>query len=150
MGVMPLSKAMDLAREEELDLVEIAPGVNPPVCKIIDFKKFKYLESKKERDAKKHGHTIELKELRFRPFISEHDLNTRLHKAKEFLHDGDRIKITVRFSGREMAHPEFGHQLIARIARELEEAGKQESPTKFEGRQLIGYFMPIKDKPETK
>jgi len=117
---MPLPKALTLAGEKGLDLVEIAPDAKPPVVKIIDFKKFKYLEERKRKEAKKHTKETELKEVRFSPFIGEHDLQVGLTKIKKFILGGDLVKISVVFRGRQIIHREFGPKLLERILLSLE------------------------------
>lgn len=129
-----------------MDLVEIAGQASPPVCKIIDFKKFKYLEEKKDADSRKAAKQVETKEIRLRPFTSENDLEVRLRRMKEFLEDGDRVKVVVKFIGREMARPEFGHQLVAKITKfvEGENLGKLDKPGRFEGKNLVVSYTPGK------
>lgn len=125
---------MEKAREQELDLVEIAPNANPPVAKIISYDKLRYEDSKKEKAAKKSGN--ELKELWLSPRIADHDLQVRLNRAQEFLKEGHKVKLTVKFRGREMAHPEVGHAVVQKALRILGEGTVVERETKFEGRNL--------------
>lgn len=125
-------------------MVEIAPTAKPPVAKIVDFKKFKYEEAKKERLARRKTKETETKEVWLGPHISEHDLEIRLGRAKEFLSEGDRVKLSVRFSGREMAYPEFGHQVLAKSKEKLADIAKMEYNPKFEGRNLTATFVPVK------
>jgi translation initiation factor IF-3 len=143
-GVVSLEEARNQAREVGLDLVEIAATAKPPVVKIVDFKKFKYEEAKKERLARKKTHETDTKEVWLGPLISPHDLETRLKRAKEFLGDGDRVKLTVRFSGREMAHPEFGHQVLRKSEEFLNEIGVKDGVPRFFGRNLSLSFNPIR------
>jgi translation initiation factor IF-3 len=145
-GVLALADAIKMAQDQKLDLVEIAGQATPPVCKIIDFKKFKYLESKKEADSRKAAKQVETKEIRLRPFTSENDLDVRLRRMKEFLQDGNRVKVVVQFKGREIARPEFGHQLIGKITEfvNAEELGKADRPAKFEGKNLTVSYSPGK------
>ncbi|MFC1727208.1 translation initiation factor IF-3 [Patescibacteria group bacterium] len=143
-GLMPLSQALGKAREKGLDLVEVAPKAKPPVCKIINFKKFKYLESKKRQAEKKKLKKIELKEIRLTPFIAENDLKFRLEKARKFLKEGDRAKISIFFRGREMTKKEFGYQLIKKSLEKLEDCAKVEVEPKFIGRRLQIILSPIK------
>jgi translation initiation factor IF-3 len=124
------------AHDEGLDLVEIGPSANPPVCKILDFEKFKYEKTRQEKEAKKKIKEIELKEVRFGPFVSEHDLNFRLEKAKEFLKKGNKVKLTINFTGRQMRHTEFGDQLLNRIMEQLGESVQVDQEKRFAGRQL--------------
>ena len=119
-------------------MVEIVPDAQPPVAKIIDYKKFKYQEERKEKEARKNTKQTELKEVRFSPFIGEHDLQTGLEKAKKFLLDGDIVKISIHFKGRQMAHTEFGAKLFGRIMVLLEEYAEVDRDPKFEGRRFIG------------
>lgn len=146
LGVFSLPEALNLAHQQSLDLVEIAGQANPPVCKIIDFKKFKYLEEKKESDNRKSAKQVDTKEIRLRPFTSENDLEVRLKRMREFLEDGDRVKVVVKFIGREMARPEFGHQLVGKITSfvEGENLGKLDRPAKFEGKNLVVSYTPGK------
>lgn len=129
------AEAIEKAKELELDLVEIAPQVNPPVARIVDFQKFKYEESKKDKASKKSG-GAGIKELWLSPRIAEHDLTTRLNRAEEFLKDGNKVKLTVKFKGREMAHPEAGHNVIKKIMEIMGERINIEREPKFEGRNL--------------
>lgn len=135
---------MAKAQEEEKDLVEISADAKPPVVKIIDFKKFKYLEEKKEKEAKKNAKQTELKEVRFSPFIGEHDLNTALEKVKKFLKSGDMVKISVVFKGRQMAHQEFGPKMLDKIMGNLEGLAEQERDARFEGRRYVTVVRPTK------
>ena len=145
-GVLPLPEALKKAEEEGKDLVEIAPDAQPPVVKIIDFKKFKYTEDKKEKEAKKHAKATELKEVRFSPFIGEHDLETNINKAKKFLEDGDMVKISIVFKGRQMAHQEFGPKRLTEIMSLLEGLGEQDRQARFEGRRYVTFIKPTKAK----
>lgn len=134
---MPLSEALTKAQELGLDLVEIAPEAQPPVARIIDYKKFKYLEEKKEKEARKKTKQTELKEVRFTPFIGEHDLQTGLKKVKEFLSEGNLVKISIVFKGRQMAHQEFGPKLLERIMGVLEGLAQIERTPRMEGRRFV-------------
>lgn len=133
---MSKDQALAKAAELELDLVEIAPNVNPPVAKIVEFQKFKYDEEKKEKAAKKNAREVELKELWLSPRIAEHDLNTRLKRAEKFIEDGDRIMFRVKFKGREMAHTEFGFELLNKIFAKLGDKISIEREPKMEGRSI--------------
>lgn len=146
---MPSFEALKLAQEKELDLVEIAPEAQPPVAKIIDFKKFKYLEEKKEKEARRHAKPTELKEVRFSPFIGDHDFKTAIEKTKKFLKDGDLVKISIVFTGRQMAHTEFGPKLLEKIMEVLVEVAEKERGEKFEGRRFITIIRPQKRRLET-
>lgn len=150
LGVLPLSDALAKAQELEQDLVEIAPDAKPPVVKIIEFKKFKYLEDRKEKEARRHAKQTELKEVRFSPFIGEHDLQTALEKARKFISDGDLVKISIRFKGRQMAHTEFGPKLLERILSDLSDIADRDRPEKFEGRQFVTILKPLKNIPKNK
>lgn len=136
LGVITKSQALALALEQGLDLVEIAPQAKPPVARIVDFQKFRYEENKKEQAAKKNAKDVEQKEIWLTPRIAEHDLMTRLRRAQEFLDDGDKVFIRVKFKGREMAHLEFGYQLLDKIYAHFGDKIKVERPAKLEGRSI--------------
>jgi translation initiation factor IF-3 len=136
LGVIPRDEALAKAKELELDLVEIAGNINPPVAKIIDFQKFRYEESKKEQAAKKHARDVELKEIWLSPRIAQHDLETRLRRVNEFLDDGARIMFRVKFKGREMAHLEFGYALLKKIFEKYGDRISIEREPKQEGRSI--------------
>jgi translation initiation factor IF-3 len=136
LGVIERDAAIERAKSQELDLVEIAPQANPPVAKIVEFQKFRYEENKKEQAAKKNAKEVELKEIWLTPRIAEHDLQTRLRRAEEFLEDGDRILFRVKFKGREMAHIEFGFQLLQKIFAQLGDKISIERDPKLEGRSV--------------
>ncbi|MBI4100311.1 translation initiation factor IF-3 [Candidatus Microgenomates bacterium] len=135
-GIVEKEEALKKAQELEIDLVEIAPNANPPVCRLIDFKKFRYLQARKEREERKKVKAVDLKEVQMGPFVADHDLATRLERIKEFLTDGDRVKVNIRFTGRQMAHPEFGFELLKKIKESLGEIAHVEREPKFEGRVL--------------
>jgi len=141
-GVVTPAAAMDMAEEVGLDLVEISPGANPPVCKIMDFGKYKYEQQKKAAEAKKKQKVIEIKEVKFRPNIDTHDYDVKMRSVTKFLGEGDKVKVTLRFRGREMAHVEIGRNLLEKIATDIEEIGKIESMPKMEGRQMIMVVAP--------
>lgn len=143
-GVMPITKALKQAQEKGLDLVEVAPKAQPPVCKIIDFKKFKFLQSKKKQEERKKSKKVALKEIWLTPFIAENDFNFRLERAVGFLKQGDRVKLVVRFRGREMTKKEFGYELLKRATERLKSFSKIEIEPKFVGRQLGMVFTPLK------
>lgn len=136
LGVISKIEALNKAHERGLDLVEIAPNVKPPVAKILDFQKFRYDESKKEQTAKKHARDVSLKEIWLSPRIAEHDLNTRLKRAEEFLNEGDKVLFRVKFKGREMAHLEFGFQLLKKIFDMFGDKIAIEREPKVEGRSI--------------
>ena len=143
-GILPRFTALEKAREEETDLVEIAPSATPPVAKLIDFKKFKYLENKKAKSERKGIKESETKEIRMGPFTNEHDFNTRVNWGREFLKEGHKLKLVVKFSGRQMAHPEFGKELSQKFIQELSQSGKIEREPHFEGKLLVSLLSPIK------
>lgn len=142
LGIVSLAQATSLAEEKEVDLVEIAPTAQPPVCRLMDYGKFKYRESKKRHDAKLKQKQIQVKEVKFRPGTDEGDYQIKLRNLIRFLEDGDKTKITLRFRGREMAHQEFGVRLLERIKGELEPYGTIEQFPKMEGRQMVMVLSP--------
>ncbi len=143
LGTLPIKKAIEIAKEEGLDLIEISPNANPPVCKIMDIGKYKYDLQKKANNAKKKQKIVSLKELKLRPGTEIHDYNFKLKNAKKFLSKGDKVKFTVRFKGREMQHIELGKKLMSRIIEDTKEVAKIETHPKFEGRQMIMVIQPI-------
>ncbi|WP_347400078.1 translation initiation factor IF-3 [Loktanella sp. IMCC34160] len=144
LGVVHPAKAMDLAEEAGLDLVEISPNANPPVCKIMDYGKFKYETQKKEAEARKKQKIIEIKEVKFRPGTDTHDYEVKMRNVYKFLENGDKVKVTLRFRGREMAHQDLGRELLHRIAEDVKEHGKIENMPKMEGRQMVMMIGPLK------
>jgi len=134
---MSVAEGLALAEEAGLDLVEISPGAEPPVCKILDAGKYKYELQKKAAEARKKQKVIEIKEIKLRPMIGDHDFNIKMQNAKSFLSDGDKVKITLRFRGREMAHQDIAQAVLRRVRAELEPVGKIESEPSFEGRQIV-------------
>ncbi len=143
LGTMPLNKAIELAKKEGLDLIEISPNANPPVCKIMDMGKYKYDLQKKANQAKKKQKTVSLKEIKLRPGTEAHDYNFKIKNAKKFITKGDKVKFTVKFKGREMQHTELGKNLMDRIIEETKDIAKIESKPKFEGRQMVMIIQPI-------
>lgn len=141
---MSLERALQIAEEFKKDLVEVAPNANPPVCKVIDFGKFMYEKKKKEKEAKKKQHTIQVKELRFRPQTDDHDLEFKTRHAREFLEDGDKVKATVQFRGRDMLYTDQGKDLLKNLAEELSDVSKIESNPTMEGRRMIMVLSPEK------
>mgnify|MGYP006145537487 CR=1 FL=1 len=133
-----------MAVEVGLDLVEISPNAEPPVCKIMDFGKYKYEQQKKESEARKKQKTIEVKEIKFRPNTDTHDYEVKMRSVVKFLDNGDKVKITMRFRGREMAHQDLGRQLLERVAEDTKEIGKIDSIPKLEGRQIVMLINPVK------
>lgn len=142
LGVMSVDEAMSHADEFGLDLVEISPNADPPVCKILDYGKFKYEAQKKKNEAKKKQKVIEVKEIKMRPNIDEHDYQTKMRSVNRFLGDGDKVKLTMRFRGREMAHQEIGLNVLKRVQDEIAEIAKVEAHPKLEGRQMIMVVAP--------
>jgi translation initiation factor IF-3 len=141
---VPIQQALSLAEEAGIDLVEIAPTAQPPVCRIMDFGKFKYHEAKKAHEARLKQKQIQVKEVKFRPGTDEGDYQIKLRNLVRFLQEGDKTKITLRFRGREMAHQEFGIRLLERVKADLEEYGTVEQFPKMEGRQLVMVMAPTK------
>ena len=133
-----------MAREVGLDVVEISPNAKPPVCKIMDLGKYKYETQKKAAEARKKQKVIEVKEVKFRPNIDTHDYDVKMRNVNRFLDAGDKVKVTLRFRGREMAHQELGRELLKRVATDIEEVAKVESMPKMEGRQMIMVIAPIR------
>ena len=132
-----------MAENVGLDLVEISPNANPPVCKIMDYGKYKYETQKKEAEARKKQKTIEVKEIKFRPNTDKHDYEVKMRNVVKFLKNGDKVKITLRFRGREMAHQELGRELLLRVADDTQEIGKVENMPKVEGRQMVMLIGPL-------
>ena len=141
-GIVTPEEANTMAIESGLDLVEISPNANPPVCKIMDFGKFKYDQQKREAEARKKQKTIELKEIKFRPNTDKHDYAVKMRSVTKFLENGDKVKITLRFRGREMAHQELGSELMERVAVDTAHLGKPDVIPKVEGRQMIMIIYP--------
>ncbi len=143
LGVMQIKQAIQRARDEGLDLIEISPNANPPVCKIMDMGKYKYDLQKKANQAKKKQKIVSLKEIKLRPGTEIHDYNFKIKNAKKFITKGDKVKFTVKFKGREMQHVELGKNLMNRIIEDTKDIGKVETHPKFEGRQMIMIIQPI-------
>ena len=141
-GIVPTREALRMALEKGYDLVEISPTAKPPVCKIMDYGKYKYELNKKAKSARKKQHIIQMKEMRLRPKIEEHDYQFKLKHIREFLEKGSKVKIFVEFRGREMAHQELGHKIIQRLEEDLKDLGIIEQKAKMEGRNLSLTFMP--------
>ncbi len=135
-GITTPNEGILLAEEHGLDLVEISPTADPPVCKIMDFGKFKYSQQKRESEARKKQKTIDVKEVKFRPNTNKHDYDVKLRNMNRFLENGDKVKVTMRFRGREMAHPEIGRELLDRVAVDISAIGRVEDIPRFEGRQI--------------
>ncbi len=145
-GVVDISEAQQIAQDADLDLVEIAPNATPPVCRVMDYGKFKFQQSKKAQVARKKQKLIHVKEIKFRPGTEQGDYQVKLRKIIEFLTNGDKTKVTVRFRGREMMHQELGGVLLDRIEKDLEPHGEVEQRPKMEGRQLVMVFTPLRKK----
>ena len=141
-GVVSVAEGIDLADEAGLDLVEISPNASPPVCKILDYGKYKYEAQKKANEARKKQKTIDVKEIKMRPGIDEHDYQVKMRSVRKFLDNGDKVKMTIRFRGREMAHQELGANVLTRVREETDEIAKIEAMPKMEGRQMIMVLAP--------
>lgn len=150
LGIMSAQAALKIAVERELDLVKIAPGSNPPVCKVMDYGKFRFEQTKKEKEAKKNQRVIEIKEIRMSPGIGENDFNTKLKNGQKFLNDGDRVKVSVRFRGREMAHTEIGEQLLKDFAAKCADIATLDKNPKLEGRNMSMFLSPKPQAPAKK
>lgn len=146
LGILPTREALDLARARGVDLVEVAPNAVPPVCRMMDYGKFRYEQSRRERESRKNQHVVELKEIRIQPKIGDHDLETKSRQAAKFLDAGDKVKFTVRFRGREMAHPDIGKGLLDELWEMLKTQSTMELTPKMEGRTMIMHLAPIKAK----
>ncbi len=143
-GIVSLREALEIARQRGLDLVEVAPTAQPPVCKLMDYGKYRYEQTKKEREARKSQKVISIKEIRLRPKIDEHDFQTKLKAAERFLMEGNKVKLTVLFRGREQAHAELGQELLDRMVAELASVAQVEQASKAEGRTLAMVLAPSK------
>ena len=143
-GVVSPRRGLEMAEDAGLDLVEISPNASPPVCKIMDFGKFKYEQQKRESEARKKQKTIEVKEVKFRPNTDTHDYDVKMRNVTKFLEGGDKVKITLRFRGREMAHQDLGRNLLERVAGDMEGLGKIDNMPKVEGRQMVMMISPVK------
>ncbi len=141
-GVVSTPEAMQMAEEAGLDLVEVAPNADPPVCKILDFGKFKYEEQKKKNEARKRQKIIEVKEIKLRPGIDDHDYDVKMRSMQKFIEEGDKVKVTLRFRGREMAHQDLGLQVLIRVRDDLEAVAKVEQMPRLEGRQMVMVMSP--------
>ena len=141
-GNIPVAEALAIAQEAGLDLVEIAPNAEPPVCKLLDYGKFKYQEQKKAAEARKKQKIVEVKEVKFRPMIDDHDYDVKMRSMKRFFEEGDKVKVTLRFRGREMAHQELGAKLLDRVKSEFASTAKVEMEPRLEGRQMVMVMAP--------
>ena len=143
MGVLPLNKAIEMAKKEGLDLIEISPNANPPVCKIMDMGKYKYDAQKKANLAKKKQKIVLLKEIKMRPVTETHDYEFKVKNAKKFIAKGDKVKFTIRFKGRELQHSHLGNELMTKIKEDMKDIGKVELNPKFDGKQMIMVIQPL-------
>jgi translation initiation factor IF-3 len=145
-GVLPKDEALKRARAQGVDLVEVAPRANPPVARIINYNKFLYQQEKKKREEKKKAKISETKEIRLGPFMDDHDLSVRVRRGREFLEDNDKVRLVLKFIGRQIIHPEFGQEVMGRVIKELSDFSKVEREPHFEGKQLISIITPEKKK----
>jgi translation initiation factor IF-3 len=141
-GNVAIAEALQLAQEAGLDLVEISPNATPPVCKLLDYGKYKYQEQKKAAEARKKQKVVEVKEIKFRPMIDDHDYDVKMRSMKRFFEEGDKVKVTLRFRGREMAHQELGTKLLERVKDDTSKVAKVEMEPRFEGRQVVMVLAP--------
>ena len=141
LGVMTVQQAFRIAQDQQLDLIEIVPNADPPVCKVMDFGKYKYELAKKEKLQKKHQHVTQLKEIRFHPTTDTHDFEFKVRHARAFLEDGHRVKATVEFRGRQIAYKDQGEEMLNRFTERVLDIAKIDQPAKMEGRQMIAYFV---------
>lgn len=146
LGIVPIQQAQETAIQKGMDLVKIAPQAKPPVCKIMDYGKFRFEQAKREKEARKNQRVVEIKEIRLTPNIDVGDLNTKVKNACRFLKDGDKVKVSVRFRGREVTHASLGQDLLHRFAELCAECSTVEKQPKLEGRQMLMFLAPIKDK----
>lgn len=146
LGILPIQQAQDIAVEKGMDLVKIAPQAKPPVCKIMDYGKFRFEQAKREKEARKNQRVVEIKEIRLTPNIDIGDLNTKVKNACRFLQDGNKVKVSVRFRGREVTHSSLGQDLLHRFAELCSECSTVEKQPKLEGRQMLMFLAPAKDK----
>ena len=142
LGIMSSAAALEIAEGKDLDLVKIAPGSNPPVCKIMDYGKYRFEQAKREKEARKNQHVIEVKEIRMSPGIGENDFNTKLKNGQKFLQGGDRLKVTIRFRGREMAHTNIGEELLKQFGESCAEVATVEKNPKLDGRHMSMFLSP--------
>lgn len=148
-GIIPTREALEMARERGLDLVEVAPNASPPVCRLMDYGKFRYEQSRKDRDSRRNQHVIKLKEVRIEPKIGDHDLETKGRHAARFLDAGDKVKLTVLFRGRSITHPELGRDLLDRLSEQLKDHGVIEQSPRMEGRTMTMHMAPLRHKAES-
>jgi translation initiation factor IF-3 len=144
--VLPVEQALEAANERSLDLVEVAPNAQPPVCRILDYGKYKYEQARKEREARKHQRNVVLREVRFRPKIDRHDMDFKTRTAEKLLREGDKVKVSIRFRGREITHPELGRALLDRVYEQLRDIAAIEKPPTMEGRFMNMILTPLTSK----
>jgi len=149
LGVRPLPEALTIAREQELDLVEVAPNANPPVCRIMDFGKYRYEQDQRRKESRRKTSNVVIKEMKFRPKIDGHDYTTKMKHVERFLAEGSKVKLTIMFRGREMAHPELGRRILERVAEQVSEVAMVESAPRQDGRNMTMVLNPIR-KPTAK
>jgi translation initiation factor IF-3 len=142
LGEMSIQEALEVANEAGLDLVEVAPQAVPPVCKVMDYGKFKFAEQKKKAEARKNAKAVEIKEIKLRPMIDDHDLGVKTRAMERFFEEGDKVKVTLRFRGRELAHTHLGMELLERVRVQFEQTAKVEQEPRFEGRQVVMVMAP--------
>ncbi|HET7230364.1 MAG TPA: translation initiation factor IF-3 [Longimicrobium sp.] len=141
-GIIPIEQAMSMAEEMGMDLVEVAPLARPPVCRIMDYGKYKYEEQRQAREARKRQHHVQIKEVKMRPGIEDHDFEFKTRHARRFLEEGNKVKLTMMFRGRQMAHPEFGRQVLDRVSSMLQDVSKVEQHPQLEGRSMVMVLAP--------
>ncbi len=141
LGVLTIEDAMETSEKFNLDLVEIAPKASPPVCRIMDYGKYRYQQSKKEKESRKKQHVIHIKEIRLRPTIDEHDIDFKMRQARKFIEEGNHLRIRILFKGRQITHPELGHAVLQRVEQELEDIAKMEAEPSKEGRSFVATFV---------
>lgn len=142
LGIVPFNQALEIAIEKGLDLVEVAPSAKPPVCRLMDYGKFKFEQSKREKEARKKQKVISIKEVKMRPNIEDHDFQVKARNARKFLVAGDKVKVTIMFRGREITHPELGERLSRKLIDELSDISAVEKPPKIEGRNMVTILIP--------
>jgi len=142
LGVLPVAQALETARSRELDLIEVAPNATPPVCRIMDYGKYKFTQAKREKDARKRHKAAEMRPIRLRPRINDHDLQTKVRKMRDFLGGGDKVKVNLFFRSREMSHPELGRKVLDRLVKEVEDIAQVENAPRTEGRIMTMILSP--------
>ena len=148
LGILSIERALEIAEDQGLDLVEVAPMARPPVCRIMDYGKFKYEEQRQAREARKKQHHVQIKEVKMRPGIEDHDFDFKVRHARKFLDEGHKVKLTMMFRGRQMAHPEYGRQVLDRVFQQLEDLSKVESHPMLEGRSMVMVLAPTAKPPQ--